>query len=319
MNATEITALFGQSVTEPRVEDLFSSLNTLRRPELPELDERIFHDWVLVRRRGVELGFADSEYHVAAPRNRWGRGKLLLTQAYFYSGSEDLKPFAGDLPYGLAFADSRDVVRAKLPAFEPRRRSHRTDCWDVDGYRLGVTYADDGQRIDRLACRVMPAPVARTASVDYPPLQCILDTFGTGVHEARFANLWGSALSGERIRQASEDTQIDLTEDFGATLGFAGEGKSARFRAITLHRNRDGESAGWAGELPGGLDFDDSPEMLFAKIGAQPVQHADTALTGHAVWHFGDSTLHVLYSNLDNRLLRIKLIAPGTWKCVDDA
>lgn len=36
-------------------------------------------------------------------------------------------------------------------------------------------------------------------------------------------------------------------------------------------------------------------------------------LTGHAVWHFDDYTLPVLYSNLDNRLLRIKLIAPGTW------
>ena len=188
----------------------------------------------------------------------------------------------------------------------------------MDGYRLGITYGDDGQRVDRLVCRVLPAPIARAATVSYPPLRSILDAFGRDVHDTRFAALWGSALSGERIRQASEDAGIDLTEDYGATLGFAGAGKMAGFRAITLHRNRDAESAGWAGELPGGLDFDDSPEMLFAKIGAQPVQHGDTALTGHAVWHFEDSTLHVLYSNLDNRLLRIKLIAPGTWKCVED-
>lgn len=53
----------------------------------------------------------------------------------------------------------------------------------------------------------------------------------------------------------------------------------------------------------------DSPTILFEKISSLPVQQSDSILTGHAVWHFDRYTLHVLYSNIDNRLLRIKLIA----------
>ncbi len=50
-----------------------------------------------------------------------------------------------------------------------------------------------------------------------------------------------------------------------------------------------------------------------------PVQQADFVNTGHAAWHFDDHTLHVLYRRIDNRLLRVKLLAPRVWKCVDDA
>ena len=44
--------------------------------------------------------------------------------------------------------------------------------------------------------------------------------------------------------------------------------------------------------MPQGLDFEDSPEILFQKIKDQPIQQSDSALTGHAVWRFDDYTLH---------------------------
>lgn len=319
VNAVDVVVLFGLSAVDKGIDAMFASLNTLQRPSLPKDDKFVFHDWVLVRRKGVELGFSDSHYQAGGDRSRWGRGVLLLTQAYFYSGFDDVAPFTGELPYGLAFADSRTAARAGLSAFEASRHSWRNDTWDVDGYRLGVTYTDSGQRIDRIACRVMAAPIRRKRQVVFPPLARIVAAFGADIRSAEFAALWGGMFGKDELKVAMEDGEIDFTQTFGATLGLAGPESSPLLRSITLHRNRDSESAGWDGELPSGLDFEDSPETLFRKIPARSVQQSDSALTGHAVWHFDDYTLHVLYSNLDNRLLRIKLIAPGTWKCIDGA
>jgi hypothetical protein len=154
MNADAIVREFGNAADAEGVAAIFDALGTYQRPEPPR-DGRSFHDWVLIRRRGVEPGFADSEYQAAADRYRWGHGELLLTQGYFYAGFEDVQPFTGELPFGLLFADSRHAARAKLAAYEATRHSYRSDTWDVEGYRLSVTYADDGTSIDRIACRVL--------------------------------------------------------------------------------------------------------------------------------------------------------------------
>lgn len=318
MRFDDISSLFGAPSQSSLVDALLGKLNTLNRPALPDDDEFSFHDWVLVRRKGVELGFVDSEYQSAAPRHRWGHGELLLTQAYFYSGFDDIKPYTGELPFRLIFGDSRDATRAKLAAFESTRHSYRNDTWDVDGYRLSVTYGADGQSIDRIACRVVAALIARASAFVAPALDAIADAFGETVQSSSFRSLWQTPLTDADFLAVREDGELDFIESYGATIGFAESGSGPIFRSITLHRNRDMESAGWCGALPQGLDFDDDPDALFRKIPTPPEQQADSALTGHAVWHFAGYTLHVLYSNLDNRLLRIKLIAPGTWKCMVD-
>ena len=319
MNSIEIIFNFGLPATSDKVEALFALLSTLNRPALPDDEEYVYHDWVLVRRKGVELGFADSEYQSAADRFRWGHGELLLTQAYFYSGFNDIQSYTGELPYGLTFADGREVARAKLAAYEATRHSYLNDTWDVEGYRLSVTYKEGGQSIDRIACRVLAAPIPRMQELTYPALANVTAAFGFGIRSPEFSELWGSLLDDEKTQEAVDDGEIDFTQSYGATLGFANSGSGPIFRSIILHRNRDTESAGWAGELPQGLDFEDSPEILFQKIKDQPIQQSDSALTGHGVWHFDDYTLHILYSNLDNRLLRVKLIAPGNWKCIEEA
>lgn len=318
MDSADILSLFGTPATDQKVEAIFSSLNTLRRPELPEDDPYSYHDWVLIRRKGIELGFSDSEYQHAADRFRWGHGTLLLTQAYFYAGFDDIRPFTGILPYGLAFADNRAIARSKLGVFERSRHSYLNDTWDVDGYRLSVTYTETGASIDRMACRVLATSIPRTRHVVFPDLKAITHAFGATLKSPEFQKLWAGTLTDEDDESAHEDGEMDLLETYGATLAFAPSSVGPVFRSIVLHRNRDMESVGWGGGLPNDLDFEDSPEILFKKIASQPVQQSDSALTGHAVWHFDDYTLHVLYSNLDNRLLRVKLIAPGTWKSVKD-
>ena len=307
--------MFGESSGSKEVDALLSRLGTLNRPVLPEDEEYVYHDWVLVRRKGVELGFVDSEYQKAAPRHRWGKGELLLTQAYFYSGFNDIQPYAGDLPYGLTFGDTPEIAREKLSAFESTRHSYRNDTWDLDNYRLSVTYTENRQGIDRLACRQLAAPIPREGEVVWPSFSALTGALGCRITDREFSSLWGEMLDDDALSQGREDGEIDFTRSFGATIGLAG----GNFRSITLHRNRDTESAGWDCPLPHGLDFEDSPETLFAKIPETPVQQSDSALTGHGVWHYPDYTLHILYSNLDNRLLRVKLIAPGSWKCIEES
>jgi hypothetical protein len=317
--------LFNLPAADKSVEDLLVSLNTLARPSLPDDEDEdsgsAYHDWVLVRRKGIELGFTDSNYHTAATPALWGHGKLLLTQVYFYSGFDDIKAYTGELPFGLKFSDNKETVRAKLAAFEAARRSYRTDTWDVDGYRLNVAYTSGGKSIDRMVCLAFEAPIPKRAEVNYPGLKALSGAFGDTTRDSEFLGLWKPALTDDELQEAREDEEIDLLQTYGAMLGFAKSRKGPVFRSITLHRNRYRESVGWAGKLPQGLDFEDSPETMFRKIPIKPVQQSDpedSSLTGHAVWHFEDYTLHVLYSNLDNRLFHVKMIAPGTWKSVFD-
>lgn len=313
---------FGARVDSDAIQELFQELETLRRPELPSDDDFVYHDWVLVRRKGVELGFTDSQYQKGAERVLWRHGQLVLTQIYFYAGDDRVQPYVGELPFGLKWTDSRDTARAKLRMFESTRHSHVTDSWDVGTYRLTVMYHEHGRRIDRMTCRVMPAPMPQIPRRMALPLQAVVAAFGEMLQTTSFLAAWHISLDDDVLLDVEEDGELNLRNTFGATLAFVPSASGPIFRSITLHRERDLAAVGWQGELPYGLSFEDDPLALFRKVSqrakVRPVQQRDTALTGHVVWHLEDHTLHVLYSNVDNRLLRIKLIAPGTWKCVEE-
>ncbi|MDH4557421.1 hypothetical protein E8F11_19950 [Pseudomonas sp. BN417] len=87
MNATDITSMFGVASDDGQLNSLFLELNTLRRPQRPEAADSKCYDWILVRKRGLELGFVDEEFQLATSRFRWGHGRLILAQAYFYAGN----------------------------------------------------------------------------------------------------------------------------------------------------------------------------------------------------------------------------------------
>jgi len=314
----DIINFFGESIDNDSVKKILVDLNTLNRPALPSDDSYAYYDWVLVRKKGIELGFVDSEFHHAHPRGTWRTGKLLFVQVYFYSGFGDIAQYKGCLPFGITWSDHRNDVLAKLSTYKNTIHQSDSDTWDVPDYRLTVNYSGKTHLVDRIFCRQMPEPFMSPNNIRYPSLQAITRAFGVPANGSQLKSLWEPYLNKEKLQEASEDGEIDLRESYGVTLFFSQSEIFPLFRAITLHRNRDSYAVGWRGDLPYFLDFDDSPYILFQKIKQTPVQQGDSDNTGHAVWHFTDYTLHVLYSRLDNRILRIKLIAPGAWKCLAD-
>ncbi|KAB8048660.1 hypothetical protein GCN78_18110 [Janthinobacterium rivuli] len=319
MDATLIAGLFGQEVHAPQVRALFDQLNTLRRPVTDGTEDSAFYDWVLVRRHGLELGFVDSNYHAGAAKSTWGHGEPLLVQAYFYSAHDDIAGFEGTLPYAVTFTDSRPQVRKKLQKFDAKRRSYLNDTWDIDALTLNVMYSETEDKIDRIAWYLPARPLQLPAASDTPSLDSVVASLGEPVDSPVFRTVWSRYIGAAQWKSAVDEGIIDLAEKVGITIGISVSQPTSVCRSITFHSNRDSDAVEWPGTLPMQLLFGDSPEILFLKIKDSPAQHADSSLTGYAVWHFPDYTLHVLYSNVLNRILRVKLISPGCWKCVDES
>ncbi len=316
MNADQIIGCFSFSSQSTELEALFNSLNTLRRPFLPDDEKHRYHDWTLIRKAGIELGFADSEYHHGAARHRWGHGDLILTQVYFYTSFYNVTRFAGKLPLGLSFIDGRTATQQKLLSTATNLHSGKTDTWDIANHRMNVTYSEDESSIDKIFYSVAAAPIANDSSLRPPAMENLIAALGCKVTSDEFSTLWKPNF---HLDYNAADDEIELLDTFGVSIGVSGDDTTPRFKSITFHRNRDRGSVGWNGSLPNNLDFEDSPNTLFHKLSTDTLQVGDTALTGFGVWDFPDYTLHVLYSNVDNRVLRVKLIAPGTWKCVEDS
>jgi hypothetical protein len=321
VNASDIVSLFGKTVDSPEVEALFSDLETMNRPQ-PDYENEDYFDWVLVRRHGVELGFSGVLYHQGTNESFWGaRDELALYQVYFYTAFNDVKTFQGELPFGLKFSDSREIARQKLSADESTRHSYITDTWDTSGFRLNIRYTEDFHSIDSMACIQEWNPIPRKEPVVYPELSRIVKAFGATVNSPEFTGLWDEN-AGDEIHDLllNEDMRSAfLNRSYGVDLRFSGDGEDKQFYAITLLGNRQIDSVDWEGALPFDLRFDDSPEMMFAKMKKHkkaPDEGSNTMNdnTDYAVWHFQTSTLSILYSHLDNRILRVSMYAPGIWQ-----
>ncbi|WGS51127.1 hypothetical protein LFL96_06385 [Paraburkholderia sp. D15] len=326
MSIPDLERFLGLSAESMEANNLFDELGTFQRPELDVLDEYMWYDWLLLKKHGVELGFVSQPYFDAQPRYDWKRGPLLCHQVYFYSegfnGRSDIRGYAGSLPFGLGFDDSRDVVRGKMDRFSLRGAA-QTDCWHTDSHELHVRYAPPNNAIDSVVVTlpIRPWPESgRTALF-----------LGAGRWRALFGESPSSPVLAEalsplniavRMQENEDEREADFVRECGLELYFEdvrqlrlpakGAGKLG-LGAVKFFRARDREAREWQGELPNGLFFDDSPDELLAKLGRRPDLHRDGRLTGFALWHFDDVSLHVLYSNFENHILRVTLMSAGYW------
>jgi hypothetical protein len=330
MISSEILAMLGQEHTDGAAfAPLLAALGTVALPCLDEDDPGQHHDWILIRSRGLEIGFVDAAYFSGSPRITWRSEGLLMQQVTFYSsGRSGINAYSGELPYGLQWSDTREQTRVRLAEFEAGRASYLTDRWDIGVRRLVLAYKQHDQTLDsvHVKLRIPPLPPQPEQQPNVAVEQW-LDLFGLPADSDRLQ----SALSPLDLRNrlevlGADGHEIDFIETAGIVLYFeeverlqpqrkrASRSRSLAFGAVKFHRARDLNARQFQGELPLGLKFDDNPGRLDKVIGRPPASRKDGPTTGHATWHMNEFSLHVLYSTLENHLFRVMLMAPGYWQ-----
>lgn len=322
-----LLGLLGLAATSVRVQASLAQLARGMQPELDPDDEDSLVDWVMVNEIGLEYGFEDEAYVLALDADERRHGRLLLTQLYFYGDTPETMPYPYALPFGLDFDDDRATVRSKLAAHESSRRSYVRDAWRLPDFDITVAYHAESGRLESVFCQLPSTP--------WPPLKGEAERIAGFTPEALvelFGSRWSSAALRARLAPFGFDRALpgvrtehtaDLRITHGLALGFA-PGRDViasdpqfpgalTLASVTYYASRVLDAREWAGPMPFGLAFDDSQAELAVKLGRAPDERGDEDRTGFVVWHSERFSLHVEYSNIENRLLRITMMAAGYW------
>lgn len=323
MDARDIADLLGSPSTRPQIEDRlrWSGIVDLPQVKIDHLDPDgpvvEVQDWLLSSRAGIEFGFEDEASWRGLDPFHFGRGPMLLTQIYFYGGREGIAPYSGPLPCGVQTTDDRDTVRARLARFESVRRSYVRDTWDLSEFRMTVSYAEDGARIDFVLCAMRPVPRPppdNAGSDEMPPsIESIIQALGKHWFDPVFRRVFVPLGFDKQLDRVLQGKSAELRRHAGLELGFAKAPGSTVLSHVVFYRDRELEARGWRGTLPMGIRFDDGPETVLARVGRSPDEGSDTEFSGFILWHFPDFSLHVYYSTVDNLVLRVRILAPGVW------
>jgi len=318
--------LLGRRWGDPIIEQALRARGVRRTPSL---DEDAVVDWLTVRQHGFELCFEDAEHF--AGRRRSGEcdgGELLVTAVIFYNERHDMRRHRGALPVGLSWHQDRDTTRMLLNRSGWACTRYRRDVYESDGIRLIVAPRPGSEDIESIVLKMVHPP--RSAVEDRPSKPCpsldeFASAFGYTIAGAPFLALFDAGDIRDRLDELRLERTISFTEDGGHELYFQ-RAQALRtrqpgqaglvFAGIQFHRHRDQGARQWAGELPFGLQFDDSPNDLFKKVPTLPAQCRESTLTGFAVWHFERFSLHVFYSTFENCIIRVFVMAPGFWESI---
>jgi hypothetical protein len=323
-----LVSLLGKASDHPDVVQALSDFNIRWTPELEEAapgleDEREWFVWRPSSKLGLEFGFQDEADLRALPTHERGTGPLILSQVCFYGEHDGMAPFAGQLPYGLQQHDSRIQAGMKLQAYSNLQRSHKRDVWELESHRVVMEHKRQGKILGSLLCKLRLCPWPPLATAPLPTLQEIIAQFGSPWYAPEMQRLFFPLGLDKHGTQIAKHRYADLSREVGLELYFFRDpsrddshvlhNKGAGFKAAKFYRSRHQDARQWAGELPLGLVFDIAYPDLVQHVGRTPDAGSDGNLSGSAVWHFDDYTLHALYSNVDNVVLCYGVFAPGAW------
>ena len=333
MTGDEVIALLGTPAGAPAVTDLLDAWGVRWPPRLDDADPEAVGDavdpyvWRPSSKRGIEFGFTDEAYQQALSEDDRGRGPLVCTHAIFYGEHPGVLPFDGEVPFGLALADGREHVQTDLSGRWGPARTHRRDAWDVPDHRIVVEHTDDGQRMDSLLVKrpLQPWPPADTATPPTPDE--IRSCFGEPWYGETMQKLFfplglarcGPGIARNRTGDLRREVGLELFFDREPGLGDASplKDKGLGLAGAKLFANRFQDARQWPGGLPLGLTFKTAFPDVVSAVGRPPDGGQDGHLSGHAVWHLKDYTLHVQYDNVDNVLWSVSMLRPGFWTASD--
>lgn len=99
---------------------------------------------------GLALSFEEVDAGDSATQHL-PEGSQALVAAFLYGPDHpEYKAFAGALPFGLTFADSRMVANKKLGVSEHWSNDFQSSTWERDGLTVIASYADGGTRIEQI-------------------------------------------------------------------------------------------------------------------------------------------------------------------------
>ncbi len=326
MVAESILSMIGLSADDPIIRDYLIKYVRGIAPELDPDDEENYVDWITINELGIEMGFEDEAFLKAWDYEKRRKGSIILSQVYFYSNTEKTLSFPFALPFNLKFLDTRKEVRKKLFEYEATRRSYIRDNWETPNFNITATYNKDTGNLESIFFHLPYTPwpsIESGLKTEYllSPDQFV-QMFGSRWHDHQFRDQLTFFDFTNKLADVKTEHAADYRFTYGFEMFFIEGNKIVAdqhypntliFAAVTFYAARELDSREWNGALPFGIKFGDTQLNLQAKIGIQPAEQFDDNLSGYAVWHFDKFSLNVLYSNIENRLLRITLMAPGYW------
>lgn len=319
--------LLGLAASAVPVQSALAQLTRGMQPELDPRNEEAFVDWVTVNEIGLEFGFEDEAYVRALDIDARRQGPLLLTQLYFYGDTAKTMPFPYQLPFGLDFSDDRAAVHHKLAAYEALRRSYIRDAWRLAEFNMTIAYRSDTGRLESVLCYVPYSPWPKREGEHELAAQFTPEAF-----TELFGLRWSSAMLRARLealdyestlRDLRSEHNADLRMSHGIEFTFAPSRQvpsadpkfpqTLALASVTYYGARVYDAREWSGPMPLNLAFSDSQSDIAAKIGRKPDERDDLDRIGFVIWHYNDFSLRAEYSNIENRLLRVTIMAPGYW------
>ncbi|GJH30151.1 MULTISPECIES: hypothetical protein [Caballeronia] len=329
MSPQDLLSLLGARNTDPAVESALVYFRVRNRPEV-EIDEDDSdgpvvgtQSWVKNSRAGIEFGFDDEAAWRGLDETQFGQGPMVLTEIYLYGSHQGVRPYQDALPFGLTLLDDRATVRKRMASYEATRHSYIRDTWDVAEIRITVSYTDDESAIAFVLCalREPPLPPLDYAIAPAPAIDTLIGLLAASLDDPAVESALDPLGLQDRIDRIEETGEADLLTPYGLLVNFAMPPKKrkqwrqdALLAGMTFHQERELDARRWPGDMPYGVTFDDSPETVADKLARAPDAQEDEDFSGYAVWNEPSLTFHVLYSTMDNRVMRVSMFAPGLWK-----
>lgn len=325
MDPDAIANLLGRSADDRVVQEALLRFGVARRPraevDFDDVDGPVVstQDWVSNLSAGIEFGFQTESGFRYEDDAAQIQGGLILTEIYFYGQRPGSRAYVGQLPFGLSLLDDRSTVQRKMDSHLAGRRSYIRDTWDHLLFRVTASYTDSDNRIDFLVCmlRAEAAEDVR-ATVQRPGLDGLVGMLGRPVDDVMVRRTLGTYGLGRNRRRIGSGEEVDVRRTHGLRLrmrhaerSVASEESTLRLHELEFVREGAEGSRGWEGDLPAGICFDDSPAAALAKVGRPPDNQEDQDFVGQAFWEQDEFSLLIVYSTMENVLLRVVVTAPG--------
>jgi len=315
-------SLLGADSTDAQLVTALDQLGVRRRPEKPSPFKSPYEVLFRLSKHGLCLSFQDLAYVENRPPRQWGDSTLQLRTVTVTAGVEGkYLPYAGEMPYGISWSDTRQQVRERMAQHQDKLHGYLRDCWWFGERYMSVTYQPgditrpEQPGVFELSFGLFYPESELVRPAKYPNHEVLVGLFGKSMDAPEFRQAFES-FDVENWKAQSEDGHLDRRRAFGFELYFdparpADDGTPS-FAGANLTRGRLGPSQKWEGTLPFGLGFDDTPPMLRQKIPAPPLGWDDSMVVwGFAKWSLPQMDVRVNYDTVQNCVECIALLAPG--------